>query len=89
MASDRPPKDIDMEERYRSRFAWGLQADIQPPNFETRLAILRQFTEIQRVPFEDDALGLRRRALYSQHPGDGGRDHPDPGLPGALEEGRR
>ena len=56
LASDRPPKDIDMEERYRSRFAWGLQADIQPPNYETRLAILRQFTEIQRVPFEDDAL---------------------------------
>ena len=56
LASDRPPKDIDMEERYRSRFAWGLQADIQPPNFETRLAILRQFTETQGVPFEDDAL---------------------------------
>jgi len=56
LASDRPPKDIDMEERYRSRFAWGLQADIQPPNFETRLAILRQFTETQKVPFEDDAL---------------------------------
>jgi chromosomal replication initiator protein len=56
LASDRPPKDIDMEERYRSRFAWGLQADIQPPNFETRLAILRQFIEIQRVPFNDDAL---------------------------------
>lgn len=56
LASDRPPKDIDMEERYRSRFAWGLQADIQPPNFETRLAILRQFIEVQQVPFEDDAL---------------------------------
>jgi len=56
LASDRPPKDIDMEERYRSRFAWGLQADIQPPNFETRLAILRQFMEIQSVPYEQDAL---------------------------------
>jgi chromosomal replication initiator protein len=56
LASDRPPKDIDMEERYRSRFAWGLQADIQPPNFETRLAILRQFVDVQQVPFEDDAL---------------------------------
>ncbi|HET6350634.1 MAG TPA: chromosomal replication initiator protein DnaA [Coriobacteriia bacterium] len=56
LASDRPPKDIDMEERYRSRFAWGLQADIQPPNFETRLAILRQFMEIQNVPYEQDAL---------------------------------
>lgn len=56
LASDRPPKDIDMEERYRSRFAWGLQADIQPPNFETRLAILRQFMEIQNVPYDPDAL---------------------------------
>ena len=54
LASDRPPKDIDMEERYRSRFAWGLQADIQPPNFETRLAILRQF-------IEDPAGSVRRR----------------------------
>lgn len=56
LASDRPPKDIDMEERYQSRFAWGLQADIQPPNYETRLAILRQFVDSQRVPFEDSAL---------------------------------
>jgi chromosomal replication initiator protein len=58
LASDRPPKDIDMEERYRSRFAWGLQADIQPPNFETRLAILRQFVDSQNVPFEHDALAF-------------------------------
>ncbi len=56
LASDRPPKDIDMEERYRSRFAWGLQADIQPPNYETRLAILRQFVETQKAIFEDEAL---------------------------------
>lgn len=56
LASDRPPRDIDMEERYQSRFASGLQADIQPPNYETRLAILRQFVESQRVVFEDDAL---------------------------------
>lgn len=56
LSSDRPPKDINMDERYQSRFAWGLQADIQPPNYETRLAILRQFVESQRVPFEDNAL---------------------------------
>lgn len=56
LASDRPPRDIDMDERYQSRFASGLQADIQPPNYETRLAILKQFVEVQRVPFEDDAL---------------------------------
>jgi len=56
LASDRPPRDIDMDERYQSRFASGLQADIQPPNYETRLAILKQFVEIQSIPFEDEAL---------------------------------
>lgn len=56
LASDRPPKDINMEERYQSRFAMGLPADIQPPNFETRLAILRQFAESQHIPVEDDVL---------------------------------
>lgn len=56
LASDRPPRDINMDERYQSRFASGLQADIQPPNYETRLAILRQFVESQGVPFDDDAL---------------------------------
>ncbi len=58
LASDRPPRDIDMEERYQSRFASGLQADIQPPNYETRLAILRQFVDTQRIPFNDDALSF-------------------------------
>lgn len=58
LASDRRPQDINMEERYRSRFASGLQADIQPPNFETRLAILRQFVTSQGVPFEDEALSF-------------------------------
>lgn len=56
LSSDRPPKDIDMDERYRSRFAWGLQADIQPPHYETRLAILRQFADSQGVQYEDNAL---------------------------------
>jgi chromosomal replication initiator protein len=56
LASDRPPKDINMEERYRSRFAAGLQADIQPPNYETRLAILRQYVESEGLPIESDVL---------------------------------
>jgi chromosomal replication initiator protein len=56
LASDRPPKDINMEERYRSRFASGLQADIQPPNYETRLAILRQYVESEGFPVEPDVL---------------------------------
>jgi len=56
LASDRPPKDIDMEERYQSRFAMGLNADIQPPNFETRLAILRQFADSQGIVVQQDVL---------------------------------
>ncbi len=58
LASDRPPKEIDMDERYQSRFASGLQADIQPPNYETRLAILKQFVDTQHIPFEDAALAF-------------------------------
>jgi chromosomal replication initiator protein len=45
-----------MEERYQSRFAMGLNADIQPPNFETRLAILRQFAESQGITVQQDVL---------------------------------
>lgn len=56
LASDRPPKDINMEERYRSRFASGLIADIQPPNYETRLAILHKYVESQNIPIDDDVL---------------------------------
>lgn len=56
LASDRSPRDMNMEERYSSRLASGLPADIQPPTYETRLAILRQFTESQGVLFDDSAL---------------------------------
>ncbi len=55
LTSDRPPKAmVTLEERLRSRFEWGLQVDIQPPDFETRMAILRSKAEAmgQSIPLE-------------------------------------
>ena len=47
LSSDRPPKDMDiLEDRIRSRFEWGLLADIQSPDYETRIAILRKKQEL-------------------------------------------
>lgn len=63
ISSDRPPKAlVTLEERLCSRFEWGLTADIQPPDFETRLAILRSKAERLgcRLPDELTALIARR-----------------------------
>jgi chromosomal replication initiator protein len=57
IASDRPPKEIDsLEERLLSRFEWGLITDLGPPDFETRVAILRKKVEGEGVTVPDDVL---------------------------------
>ncbi len=57
LSSDRPPKHLpDLEERLRSRFEWGLMADIQPPDVETRLAILYAKAEEKGVDLPKEVL---------------------------------
>lgn len=60
ISSDRPPKSIaTLEDRLRSRFEWGLITDVQPPEFETRLAILRKRAEAEHLEgIPDDVLAF-------------------------------
>jgi len=66
MSSDRPPKAmVTLEERLRSRFEWGLTVDIQPPDLETRQAILRSKAERARREVDSAVIELIARRVQS------------------------
>lgn len=57
LSSDKPPKDIPLlEDRLKSRFEWGIIADISNPDYETRLAILRKKAQIDNIIIDDEIL---------------------------------
>ncbi|MCM8764388.1 MAG: chromosomal replication initiator protein DnaA [Candidatus Omnitrophica bacterium] len=57
LSSDKPPKEIsDLEKRLVSRFEWGLVVDLQPPDFETRVAILKKKCETKHLFLSDDVI---------------------------------
>ncbi len=59
ITSDKYPKEMpNLEERLKSRFEWGLIADIQPPDLETKLAILKKKAELYTIPLSDDVIYL-------------------------------
>lgn len=57
ICSDRHPSKLtDLDERLRTRFSWEIVADVQPPDYETRVAILRNKAKTDNIPFDDDLL---------------------------------
>jgi len=66
ITSDRPPKEIPtLEDRLRSRFEWGLIADIQPPDLETRIAILRKKAELDGMSVPDEVAEFIAQRIQS------------------------
>ncbi|HUX06879.1 MAG TPA: chromosomal replication initiator protein DnaA [Acidobacteriota bacterium] len=66
ISSDRQPREIPtLEERLRSRFEWGLIADIQPPEFETKIAILQRKAEEEGASLPEDVAALIARRVRS------------------------
>ena len=66
LSSDKPPRDIALlEDRLKSRFEWGLIADISMPDYEMRLAILRKKTQMEGILIDDDILSLIATRIYS------------------------
>jgi len=66
ISSDRPPKEIPtLEDRLRSRFEWGLISDIQPPDLETRIAILRKKARLENLHISDDVLTYIANQIHS------------------------
>lgn len=66
ISSDRPPKEIQtLENRLRSRFEWGLLTDIQPPDLETREAILRKKAELEKIPVPDEVTSFIAKVIPS------------------------
>ena len=77
ITSDLPPKQLTgFEERMRSRFEWGLITDVQPPDLETRIAILRKKAIQERMNAPDEVLEYIATQDLDQHPRARGRAHP-------------
>ena len=66
LTSDRPPREIkNLEERIRSRFEWGLICDIQPPDYETRFAILRKKAQTEGINISDEIIEFISQKIKS------------------------